>query len=251
MTIACYLEPAKPKAHFWMRSFAQGCRGRIVKNGQRYPLANDHVIMGNWPVAGRLIPEVTPNFWYLDSAYIQRKTGRPYLRVERGRFWPEFAAPQSMERAHAMGVRLHPWRYDGRHVLVCLHGPKFGRPWSIAIAEWHETIEARVRAVTDRPIVMRAKPYTPAAMRSTPLLQEQLADAWCMVTHSSTAAVTAAIMGVPVFCEPTCAAAAVGCTDLSQIESPRRPDREAWIAALVLAAMDRYRNGQRRGLGVS
>ena len=54
----------------------------------------------------------------------------------------------------------------------------------------------------------------------------------CLVTHSSTAAVEAVIAGVPVFCEPTCAAAPVGRTDLD-IENPVRPEREAWLAALA------------------
>ena len=82
--------------------------------------------------------------------------------------------------------------------------------------------------MTDRPIVFRPK----FAVMPKPLSAD-LKDAWCVVTHSSTAAVTAALQGVPVFCEPTCAAASVGCTDLSQIETPRRPDREEWLAELA------------------
>lgn len=236
MTIACYLEPTKLKAAKWMEAFAWGCHGHIVKNGKCDPDADDHVIMGNWPVATKLIAEFKPAgtpFWFLDSAYIRGKPRPSYLRVERGRFWPEFGEPRSMDRAHELGVEIQPWRYDGSYVLVCLSSLRFGTPWSIDIAQWNETIVERIGAVTDRPIVVRPKPTNPAQVLTAPHLTTQLGEAWCVVTHSSTIGVMAALAGTPVFCEPTCAAATVGCTDLSQIETPLRPDREEWIAKLA------------------
>lgn len=229
MTVACYLD--RPKADKWMLAFAAGCGGKVVVGGYRHWGVSDHCVMGNWPVATALIEEFKregTSFWYMDSAYLQGATQR-HLRIERNRFWPELMpGSHTMERAEGMGIRLHPWRYDGKHVLICLHGYKFGRPWSIDIAEWHRTIEARVRAVTDRPIVVRPK----LVVQPVPL-KADLKDAWCIVTHSSTAAVTAALAGVPVFCEPTCAAAPVGSTDFSQIETPLRSGREAWVAELA------------------
>jgi hypothetical protein len=229
MTIACYLD--RSKADRWMRAFAVGCRGRVIAGGRRDLRADDHCVMGNWPVATKLIAEFKQSetsFWYLDTGYIQTPE-RSDLRVERNRFWPDLTLGEhTMERALAMGVQLAPWRTDGRHVLICQHGYKFGRPWGINIAKWHRDIEARVRAATDRPIVVRPK----LAVLTTPL-EKDLKDAWCLVTHSSTAAVKAVLAGVPVFCEPTCAAAMVGCTDFSQIENPLRPEREEWIAELA------------------
>ena len=88
MTTACYLD--RKKADRWMRAFASGCGGRVVARGGRDPAANDHCVMGNWPVASQLIAEFKQTdtaFWYLDSGYIQTP-GRRDLRVERSRFWP-------------------------------------------------------------------------------------------------------------------------------------------------------------------
>jgi hypothetical protein len=230
MTVACYLDV--PKADHWMRAFAKGCGGRLVAGGRRDPEADDHCVMGNWPVASRLIPEFTRDgapFWYLDSAYVRPPGIRRYLRVERERFWPEITPGEhTMDRASAMGVPIEPWRHDGRHVLICLHGYKFGRPWGIDIEKWHRNIDKRIRSVTSRPIVIR-----PKLMAMPVPLERDLKDAWCLVTHSSTAAVTAALAGVPVFCEPTCAAAPVGCTDFSLIDTPSYPDRETWLSELV------------------
>lgn len=235
MTLCGYLEPTKPKADRWMRAFVRGAGGGVVLTGDRDPEADDHAVMGNWPVAQKLINEFqadgTP-FWHLDAGYFQRP-GLKCLRVERNRFWPgQLDGVHTMDRALLMGVQLNPWRYGGSYVLVCLHGVKFGRPWGIDIVEWNATIEDRIRAHTDRPIIVRPKPTCPKEMRDAPPIEDQLADAWCIVTHSSTIAVQAVLAGVPVFCEPTCAAAPVGRTDL-EIESPVRPDREEWIAALA------------------
>ena len=133
----------------------------------------------------------------------------------------------SMDRAHEMGVRLQPWRKDGSHVLLCLPGPGAGRDFGIDPVAWTESIHRRLVRATKRPIRKR-----PKIMRECRPLEADLEDAWCLVTHSSTAAVTAAIAGVPVFVEPTCAAAPVGRTDLD-IESPVYPEREPWLAALA------------------
>lgn len=246
--IACYLEPAKPRSSAWMQAFAEGCDGTLVENGQRDRFAADHAVMGHWPVAERIIAELSSEqveFWHLDSAYIQATPIR-MLRIERNRFWPDLADGRSMDRARRMGVQLKPWRHGGRHVLLALHGMKFGRPWGIDIAAWHATIEARIRAVTDRPIIVRCKPISPAAKAAAPSIESQLVDAWCLVTHSSTIAVQAALAGVPVFCEPTCAAAPVGCVDFARIEAPVRPEREAWIAALAWRqwSADEMRSGR-------
>lgn len=232
---AVYAEPSKPKADGWAEVFAQGCGGRVIRNGVRDRHASDHAVMGNWPVTIRLIADFAKDgtrYWYLDSGYIQG-TGRRDLRIERNGFWPRPSVDShTMDRALSMGVEIKPWRRDGRYVLICLHSEKFGRPWGIDPVSWNETIEGRVRARTNRPIIVRRKPVNPAQMRAAEPLDEQLENAWCVVCHSSTIGVRAALAGVPVFCEPTCAAAAVGRTDLS-IDDPVYPDREQWIADLA------------------
>jgi hypothetical protein len=229
--VACYVDPSRQKADGWMRDFAKGCDGRLIIGAHRDPEATDHVVCGNWPVATALIEEFKRDgakFWYLDSSYLQGAR-QSYLRVERGRFWPEITpGAHTIERASKMGIQLVPWRKGGSHVLICLHGEKFGKPWGIDIVQWNAGIVGRVRAMTDRPIIVR-----PKLMEYPVPLAAQLRHAWCVVTHSSTAAVQAVLAGVPVFCEPTCAAASVGCTDLSLIETPVRPDREPWLAELA------------------
>jgi hypothetical protein len=46
-------------------------------------------------------------------------------------------------------------------------------------------------------------------------------------------AIEAVCLGTPVFVASTSAAAPVGRTDLSEIEEPAYPDRDAWLAHLA------------------
>jgi hypothetical protein len=55
------------------------------------------------------------------------------------------------------------------------------------------------------------------------------------VTHSSNTAVEAARLGIPVFVEPTSAAAPVGNLRLDNLESPAMPDnRRQWFSSLLM-----------------
>jgi hypothetical protein len=45
--------------------------------------------------------------------------------------------------------------------------------------------------------------------------------------------VEAVVMGCPVFVDPISAAALVGKTDFSEVESPVYPDRERWLHSLA------------------
>jgi hypothetical protein len=228
MTMACYLDD-RPGVAELMRLFAQGCGGKLVDRDTPDPDADDHVVVAKTQRC-KLVPKFRRRdlaFWYIDSAYIQI-AGRREYRIERNAYWPPMLIGEhTMDRATAMGVKLKPWQTEGSHVLLCLPGPMAGADFGVNMRRWNVGIIERVRAATDRRLVIRVK-----ADRETKPLEEDLQGAWCVVTHSSTSAVTAVIEGIPVFCKPTCAAAAVGRTDLD-IENPVYPEREAWIAALA------------------
>jgi hypothetical protein len=97
------------------------------------------------------------------------------------------------ERWDSWGVEPQPWR-DGREIVVLATrhiGPAgVAEPhgWSTAIAE-------QLRKQTHRPVRIRRHPGERPA---TPLEQD-LADAWAVVTWGSGAALKALMMGVPVF----------------------------------------------------
>ena len=228
MTVACYLDP-RPDVAELMRLFAQGCGGRLVEGVVPDAAATDHAVAAKGSGLF-LVPTFRRQrlpFWYLDTAYIQLR-GTRYYRIERGTYWPPTdMGSYSLDRALSMGVRPQPWRKTGSHVVLCLPGPMAGSDFGVDMKAWWEVIKRRLESATDRPIHIRHKKE-----RETRPLAADLEGAWCLVTHSSTAAVEAVIAGVPVFVEPTCAAAPVGRTDLD-IENPVMPDREPWLAALA------------------
>ena len=76
-------------------------------------------------------------------------------------------------------------------------------------------------------------------------LDVALQSAHALVTHSSNVAIEAACLGTPIFVDPASAAAPIGLTDLSMIETPVYPDRQAWLSHLAYSqfSMDEIRDG--------
>jgi hypothetical protein len=137
------------------------------------------------------------------------------------------------DRWRRLRQEVEPWRKGGRHIVIAaptatyanLHGC---RDW---IAE---TITALAK-VTDRQMVIRDKEQ----FRRRPL-QKDLDGAHCLVSHGSNAANEAIILGCPVFCDASCAAALVGKTDLNEIERPAYPDRAPWLRSLAYSQFDEH-----------
>jgi len=112
-------------------------------------------------------------------------------------------------------------------VLIAVPGPGYGEMFGWDMKKWLAKVIARIKEVAPhRPIILREK-------TSLVPLKEHMARAAVMVTHSSKAAVEAAVFGLPVICEPHCAAAPVAGTSLDLIETPPMPDRKLWWASLM------------------
>lgn len=193
----------------------------------------DHHPIAVWGqiwTALRLIPKASRAnrpYWQIDNGFF-----RPWQTCVNGYYrfsyrsispvlWPDAPA----ERAASMGAELKDWRTQGRHILLALPSEYFGKAVGIDTKPWIAGIEARIKAVTDRPIVLRKKDT------KTPL-SAHLRDCWAVVTHSSNVCVDAALAGIPAFVEPTAPTAPLGNLDLTQIESPRLTDRAAWWRSL-------------------
>jgi len=95
------------------------------------------------------------------------------------------------------GIEVKPWRTDGEHVLVL---PQRGiGPSGVAMPrEWSALVAGRLRAMTKRPVRVRAHPGNEPAHRP---LQADLEACWCVVTWGSGAAIKAVCTGVPAFCD--------------------------------------------------
>ena len=251
--VNCYVEPKRTKkTGMILGAVSAGCGGRMLMGQTEgsLPDADHHIVWGYQWVSVHVIQQAArqgQHSWLIDNAYWRPGRGMStgfYRAMMDQPVTPFISRGRGYDRARRVfGVRLHPWHREGRNVVIMLPGDHFGDPWNMDMHGWSSRIEARVREHTDRPVIVRAK----GEMRS---LEEDFKDAWCIVTHSSGVAVTAACAGIPVFCEPTCAAAYVGRTDL-HIESPvYHEDRERWVESLAFQqfSLPEYRSGFARDM---
>lgn len=247
MKIACYVDADRPvKSHRIISAFAKGCGGTITHSKIPVPDADEHVVYGSWAGNQKLIPLLEKQkapYWFIDNGWCQPGKGGPgYYRVSRNGPAPTFIPGRSMDRALSFGVEIKPWTRSGSHVLVCLQSDLVGRPWGLDPVAYYKEMEGKVRAMTDRPVVVR-----PKTGNAEPL-EKALGDCWAVVTHSSNCAVQAVLAGIPAFCEPWCWARSVAhpMCDLCMIEIPGYTDyREPWIASLAWQqfSLDELSNG--------
>jgi hypothetical protein len=179
----------------------------------------------DWKRTGR-------DFVYWDRGYARRVFATWLPRGENGGFYRWHRNAFQMERLRdvagdrweALKIDVAPWHKGGRKIVIASTLSDY---WKLHGAEtWIEDTVATLATVTDRPVIVRDK-------NTTVPLQDELADAHMLVAHGSIAAVEAIIMGCPVCVHPSCAAALVGITDLSQVESPVYPERRPWLDSLA------------------
>jgi hypothetical protein len=189
------------------------------------------VLYGQRWLVERVVPTLGGRpWWHVDNGYVDPARGslkRGTHRVTYRGLSPILMRDPDYSRA----TPLAPWREPGSFVLFAKPGPHYGRCLGIDTASWSQRTLALVSKHAKRPVIVRDKP--PIGTDGTSGLKRALDRAFAVVTHSSNVAVDAIRAGVPVFCEPTCPAAPVACTDFTRIENPVRPDRARWWASLM------------------
>ncbi len=166
-------------------------------------------------------------FFYIDHAYFARGHGKTY-RITRNGYEAGPIRVCPSDRVEALGVEILPWRRGGREIILCPPTDYFIQ--AHGCADWLDTTLAKLRNVTDRPVIVRTKPQPGEAAIPLP---QALSTAHALVTHSSNVAIEAACLGTPVFVSPMSAAAPIGLSDVEAIENPVYPDRQPWLAHLA------------------
>lgn len=117
-----------------------------------------------------------------------------------------------------------PWQTAGSHIVIAMPTATYAR--FHGLANWTEKTIAELKKYTDRKIITRDK-------EDKRPLQDDLKGAHALVAHGSIAAVESVICGTPVYVHADSAAALVGQTDISKIETPVYPDRQPWLNSLA------------------
>jgi hypothetical protein len=172
-------------------------------------------------------------------------------------FWNQPDPARWQQISQHTGITLKDWRTTGNHILICTQR---NGGWSMQghdVVTWLEHTIQQIKQYTDRPIVIRPHPGDKSArqylsrwqLSTSETLVDDLQNAWAVVNYNSTPAVAAAIEGVATFVTdptPTTSQAyPVANTDLSTIENPKYPERQAWIERLAMCHwnLDEIANG--------
>jgi hypothetical protein len=150
-------------------------------------------------------------------------------------------------RVDKLAVRLQPW-HQGDHVLIAMQRSD-SEQWAglPAPESWLQQTVDRIRAHTDRKIIVRPHPrqrlkpipgvqiQQPQALRGTYDefdFRGSLGRAWAVVNENSGPGSQAIIDGVPAFVGADSMAVPVANTDFAQIEKPHMPERAVWLEQL-------------------
>ena len=231
--VTCYPQPGKPKSLRLCRAFAAGAGGTVDETGELQPGASGFYGVVGIEALFRQAQNDGRDWYYMDNAHFDSVRGA-YFRAARNTLQWRGGKPD-WARFAKLGLGVQPWQKGGRHIVVCPQSEHFMRDvcgWPGGMLAWADDTLHRIKAATDRAIVVRHWDRDKGARLRD--LQEDLRGAWALVTHMSAAANEALVAGIPVFLTGPSAALSMGSSELENIESPRRPDgRIEWAARLA------------------
>ena len=232
-------------------AFEQGLRALGIQSNSHDINADVAVIWSQlWSGRMRHNQDVWKTFRDSDRDVIVLEVGM----LKRGRTWKMglngvnrrawFGQGYQDNRAHKLGIHLQPWHQGENIVIAVQRGDS--EQWA-GLPEpktWVEQTVAKIKSVTNRPIVVRPHPRQRIASiagvivrQPQPLVntydgfdfENDLANAWCVINENSGPGCQSVIAGVPAFVGTDSLAAPVANLDLSDIEKPWMPDRTAWL----------------------
>ena len=239
MSVVCYPGLGKKKGLSICEAFAAGCGGHVVEPGSCKELRPGPAFFYGWTDDTiKLLQQAQQekrDWYYADNAYY---FGRgKHFRVTKNALMHDGSGEKGSQRWLSFNMPLQPWRH-GRHVVVASQSELFYRQrFQVSREQWTAGVVKRIRAHSNKPIEICHKP-APGDMDKgqahSPALEELLENAWCLVTHSSSAAVAAIIAGVPIFCQAW--EVPVARRDLSMVDQPLYPSdsaRQQWLCNLA------------------
>ena len=191
--------------------------------------------------------------------YADPDNSKGYLRYSydgifpnTGEYCNDTPDPMRWEKISSdLNIHLKPWTRNGSYVLICCQRQG---GWSMngeSVMPWLFKQIKKIRARTDRSIVVRFHPGDKSTLLNKKLLtekklsrvtvseatyiQEDLKNAHAVVSYNSSPGVVAAIEGVhTIVLDPEHSqAAAVSTHHLNKIDEPPLYDRELWIQQMA------------------
>lgn len=225
-------------------AFLEGCKRHAIPcelrtvEGARQEMADIVWLYGLGPA--KPVFDLYPNARRLvgDKGYFSEYV-KGYIRVSVDAQQPDkhlTLRPHSPKRWHRLGIDQAPVINRGDYVLLCGMGPKQATRQGLAYGQWERETFERIRALTERPILVREKPKN-EPIHGLPRSGHgstwgAIRDAWAVVCLTGNIGADCIVEGIPVFAE-----AGPGRVyyphDLTDLETVAPLSPEARISALA------------------
>lgn len=213
----------KKKSADLCSAFASGAKGAAKDAAVFYGIDDSN------QAAFDAIKKSGRDWFYIDNSYFDCSRGT-HFRVTKNALQHSGQGATNGSRFRALGQKVRPWRQFGRHVVLCPQSDDFMRRMIGYKGSWTQDMILRLRKHTQRPL--RVREWNRDKMSAAATLADDLRDAWCLVTHSSAAAISALLHGVPVVSESGAAASMSG--TIQGIDMPFTPEgRERFFGVLA------------------
>lgn len=237
--------PAMTMAAYPAAKFMSSHDYKRAKDTVTDPILIRGISTGNYAKYAR---EHGRDYYFMETGYLgnyrseNNTTGRKiYHRIEKNDMQQNRIMDVPNDRWTALcnfnpTLAYRGWRKKtGSKILLIMSTEKPFEYYGDNKDAWVAQTIATIKANSDREIVVREK--AGRAERTNDTIYDALNDdIWAVVTYNSVAAVEAIQSGIPAFSMAPTAASVVSSTDLTQIETPPRPNKELiqrWLWSLA------------------
>ena len=243
------IHTTKPRTQRYVDAFISGSgKGKIyqfrdLKKLPREKLTMYGILAGSGEVY-KWCEKENRNFYFMDHGYFTNAHDHPHwLRITKNKHCQNTLQERPTDRYEKHFKQdIKPWN-KGKKILVL--PPTNAISNFFDATDWLDHTIKTLKQNTDREIEVREKPYNPtieidhvgATVKVDRPTEHKGNISWkdyhAMVTYNSNTLVASLANGVPVFCDPMCAAAPISETDFSKIETPKYGDRIALFSSLA------------------
>lgn len=210
--VVAYPVAGKQKSIDICRAFVAGCGG-VVTHKAAYLEKGDTPAFFYGVDASNVhiweqVRREKRDFYYCDNSYFD-STRQTYFRITKNAIQHSGEGQSTGKRFAALNIDVQPIRHDPKgHIVFCPQSDWFMRAivdYSAEPGAWLRDKQAFFRIHAPEH-AQRARHWEPDKAKLARSLPDDLIGAWALVTHSSAAAVTALLSGIPVFCSAHSAA---------------------------------------------
>lgn len=243
------IHTTKPRTQRYIDAFVKGAGGnkiyqfRDLKQLPEGQMTMYGILAGSGEVY-KWCQEEEKDFYFMDHGYFTNAHDHPHwLRITKNKHCQNILQNRPADRYEKYFKKdIKQW-HKGRKILVL--PPTNAIANFFGVTDWLDNTLDMLKRNTDRQIDIREKPYNPTVEKDhvgatvkidKPTVHRGAID-WtqyhAMVTYNSNTLVASLENGVPVFCDPMCAASPISETDFSKIETPKYDDRIALFSSLA------------------